>query len=253
MCKSKNQSTIALIVCGATGRMGQRLCALAMIDDEVSLIGAIEHGASTRLNTPSAPGGPAVKTRDSAAFARGSAHIVIDFSNDQGARDAADLAVHIGAALLVGTTALGEQTMRSLRQASSSIPVLVAPNTSLGVGVVADLARRAAAALPGFECSIIESHHSKKKDAPSGTALRLAAAVRSGGNDIPPQAIVAIRGGDVIGEHTIRFAGAGEYVEITHRATSRDLFALGALRAAKWLRGRVPAWYTMDDVLAMGA
>ncbi|MBC8106802.1 MAG: 4-hydroxy-tetrahydrodipicolinate reductase, partial [Anaerolineae bacterium] len=103
----------------------------------------------------------------------------------------------------------------------------------------------------GYDISIVEAHHNKKKDAPSGTALRLAKAIEQSGTHVKSDQIVAMRGGDVVGEHTIRFAGEGEYVELTHRATSRDVFAHGALRAAVWLAHREPGWYTMEDVLGI--
>jgi 4-hydroxy-tetrahydrodipicolinate reductase len=124
----------------------------------------------------------------------------------------------------------------------------------MGVAVLAAAVRTVAGLLGSeYECSIVEAHHSKKKDAPSGTALRLAKAAREGGSALRDDQILAVRGGDVIGEHTVRFAGSGEYIEMTHRATSRDLFAMGALRAARWIAGRSPGWYTMEDVLGVGA
>jgi 4-hydroxy-tetrahydrodipicolinate reductase len=154
---------------------------------------------------------------------------------------------------LVCTTGLGSDAVETLRAESKARAVLLSPNTSLGIAAVADLVRRCAAMLPGYECSVVEAHHSQKKDAPSGTALRLADAARAGGTGLKPEQIVSIRGGDVVGEHTVRFAGPGEYVELTHRATSRDLFARGALAAAAWLKGRGPGWWTMEDVLGLAS
>jgi 4-hydroxy-tetrahydrodipicolinate reductase len=125
---------------------------------------------------------------------------------------------------------------------------------SLGVAVMARLSRLAATALgKAYHCSIVESHHINKKDAPSGTALRLADACREGGALLPDDQVLAIRGGDVIGEHTVRFAGTGEYLELTHRATTRDLFALGALRAASWIVGKPPGLYSIEDVVEFGS
>jgi 4-hydroxy-tetrahydrodipicolinate reductase len=164
------------------------------------------------------------------------------------------MALDLNAALLVGTTALSSSTTALLRDASSKIPLLITPNTSIGVAAASAAVRALASTLgSAYEVSIVESHHSMKKDAPSGTALRLAQAVRDGGGGVKDDQILAMRGGDVVGEHTVRFAGAGEYVEVTHRATSRDLFARGALTAARWLSGRAPGWYTMQDVLGIKA
>lgn len=209
-------------------------------------------GAPSVTGSPIAP---AMVAASSLKLAQGDADVVIDFSTSESAEGAIELAERLHLALLVGTTALSEQTTAKLKAASKKIPVLLAPNTSLGVAVLADAARRMAAALGegggGYECSIVEAHHSAKKDAPSGTAKRLAAAVREGGGPsaLSDEQILAVRGGDVIGEHTIRFAGPGEYIELTHRATSRDLFARGALRAAAWLKGRPTGWYTIEDTL----
>jgi 4-hydroxy-tetrahydrodipicolinate reductase len=180
------------------------------------------------------------------------ADVVIDFSSDSGALRALEAAERLGASLLVGTTALTEPTLAALRRGSESRAVLVSANTSLGVAVLAALVREAAAALgTGFAGAIVEAHHSAKKDAPSGTARRLADAARRAGAPLRDDQIVSVRGGDVVGEHTVRFAGPGEYIELTHRATTRDVFAVGALRAAKWLHGREPGWWAMEDVLGL--
>lgn len=243
-------TTTSIIVVGASGRMGARILALAATDSAVRIAGAVERAGAPSIGMPAfspqiAPNPPLIAEQTGAH-----ADVVIDFSSAQGARVALDLALTRPAALLVGTTGLAPETVKMLREASQKIPVLLAPNTSLGVAAVADAASRLARALgPGYRASIVESHHIHKKDAPSGTALRLAAAVRDAGGDLPDDQVLSIRAGDIVGEHTIRFAGPGEVIELTHRATSRDLFALGALRAAKWLRGRAPGWWTMEDVL----
>jgi 4-hydroxy-tetrahydrodipicolinate reductase len=248
---SSSAVIINMIVHGAAGRMGSRICALAAEDARFELVGAIERAGAPEIGSlAAAPKNKAFTVRI-ASSCDGRADVVIDFSSDAGAHAALATALRSSAALLVGTTALSELTVSALRDASSKIPVLVAPNTSLGVPVLAraaaDVARALASA--GFEISIVEAHHSKKKDAPSGTALRLARAITDTGARIAPDQILAVRGGDVVGEHTIRFAGAGEYIELTHRATSRDVFVHGALRAAAWLAGRAPGWYTIEDVL----
>jgi 4-hydroxy-tetrahydrodipicolinate reductase len=234
-----------VIVHGATGRMGSRVRDLAVADAQIALVGAV----SRRMDIASDAREPVPKKAGETSL---SGDVVIDFSSDAGAIAALELAVRCGAALLVGTTGLSAGTVASLRAASSERAILIAPNTSLGVAVLAKLAADAARALgAGYDCSIVEVHHNRKKDAPSGTALRLASAVRDAGAVLRDDQICSVRGGDVIGDHTIRLAGPGECIELTHRAVSRDLFALGALRASKWLHGRPAGWWTMDDALGL--
>lgn len=235
--------------------MGSRLCALAHADERFDIAAAIDRAGSTSASKPCASDdrrGAAVPiTHDLAAIMPGSAHVVIDFSSAEATDRAIDVARRAGAALLVGTTGLSESMQRALREEARHRAVLLAPNTSLGVAVLASLVAAAARTLHGFDVSIVEAHHNKKKDAPSGTAIRLAHAARAGGAALKDDQVVAIRGGDVIGEHTVRFAGDGEYIELTHRATSRDLFVRGALRAALWLRTAQPGWWTIEDTLGL--
>lgn len=245
--RQESASATRVIVHGATGRMGARLRELASSDASIALVAAASRGASEASPRP----GPSPQNAHGIKVL---VDVVIDFSSDAGVASAIDLAARCGAALLVGTTGLTPATLDALHAESKRRAVLVAPNTSLGVAVLAKLAADAARALgPAFDISIVEAHHNRKKDAPSGTALRLAAAIRGAGASLPDEQILAVRGGDVIGEHTVRLSGPGEYIELTHRAVSRDLFVLGALRAARWLRGRSPGWWTMEDALALGA
>jgi 4-hydroxy-tetrahydrodipicolinate reductase len=246
-------AAVRIVVNGARGRMGARVCALALEDDGFALVGALDRAPGAGAGA--APFVPArAKPAENAGDLRANgADVVIDFSSDEGAREAMALATRIGAALLVGTTALGAETRHMLREGSKKIPVMVAPNTSLGVSALARSVREIASMLGArYRCSIVEAHHAAKKDAPSGTAIRLAEAARSGGADLPEDQVLSIRAGDVVGEHTVRFAGPGEYIELTHRATSRDLFARGALRIAVWLKGKGPGWWTVEDVLEIG-
>jgi 4-hydroxy-tetrahydrodipicolinate reductase len=249
---------VRVVIVGAGGRMGARLCALAHGDARHEFVAALDREGSAALGRACAPepgsaAAPLVqKAAENAVFSGVDA--VIDFSSAAGL--AASIAIARGSrcALLVGTTGLPEDARAALKEASKDIPVLLAANTSLGVAALGRLVRDAAAMLgAGYECSIVEAHHNQKKDAPSGTALRLAERAIEGGAELRPDQVVSIRGGDVIGEHTVRFAGSGEYIELVHRATSRDLFARGALTAAAWLKGRGPGWYTMEDVLGLGA
>lgn len=258
LCKSIMDKSTHIMVYGASGRMGSRICALACIDPSMRLIAPIVREQSSRIGQPMRECGDGslrfVSPGNAVQIARSRGEVVIDFSSDEGARHALALALARRAALLVGTTALSAETIATLRAASEKISVCITPNTSIGVSALASLVASAARLLgPAFECSIVEAHHSKKKDAPSGTALRLARAARDAGSVISDDQILAIRAGDVIGEHTIRFSGAGEYLEFTHRATSRDLFAAGALHAARWLSDRTPGFYAMEDVLDLAS
>lgn len=255
MTDTTTRTTIDLIVNGAAGRMGARICALSATDKRFNLVAAIEPTGSNAIGRDAASGvllDRAVKIGDRAPNSRGGA--VIDFSSPAGSLGAMRIALERGAALVVGTTGLGNDVVAQLRSASDRVPVLLAPNMSLGVAVIAHAVAIVASALgKDFSCSIVEAHHALKKDAPSGTALRLAAAVRGAGGALSDDQVLAVRGGDVIGEHTVRFAGPGEYLELTHRATNRDLFALGALRGAAWLAGKPPGWYTIEDALGIAA
>jgi 4-hydroxy-tetrahydrodipicolinate reductase len=181
----------------------------------------------------------------------GNAEVIIDFSSEHGTRAAIEIARKSGAALLVGTTGLSNEVIENLRALSASNAVIVSPNTSLGVAVTRRLARLAAELLGPSDWSvdIVESHHDRKKDAPSGTALAIAQSLGSGGMTVAADRIHAIRAGDTVGEHEIRFAGPSERIHLMHQAVSRDLFAAGAVRAAKWLAGKPAGSYTMEDVL----
>ena len=254
-------SRTSIVVFGAAGRMGQRISALGASDRAFDLRACVTRDGSSRIGSTitlaDASGAPrthALMSAKSPEIKGFSAAIVIDFSSDSGASESLALASAMNAALLVGTTALTDRTLAMLKSASASRAVLVAPNTSLGVAALSSLVAQACKMLgASYECSIVEAHHSAKKDAPSGTALRLAKAARDAGHALSDDQILAMRGGDVVGEHTVRLAGPGEYIELTHRATTRDLFARGALRCAAWLKGRPPGWYTMHDVVGFTA
>ncbi len=246
--------TTTIIVSGASGRMGVRLCNLAARDPSFRLAAALARPGSPAIGRAASP----IETGQSAPVITDAtdapADVVIDFSSDLGARAALSVAASRSAALLVGTTGLSDQTMAMLRDAAQRLAILVAPNTSMGVAAAADAAARLARSFgPEFRASIVEAHHIHKKDAPSGTALRLARAIRDvspeSARRLPDDQVLSIRAGDIVGEHTIRFAGPGEVIELTHRATTRDVFALGALRAARWLHGREAGWWTIEDVL----
>src|SRR5690606_3836779 len=170
----------------------------------------------------------------------------IDFSLPEGFDPVLALCAARGAAFVSGTTGISDGQRGALRKASQAIPVLWASNFSLGVAVLEELVERSAAALAGWDCDIVESHHTQKQDAPSGTALSLGEAAGRGGAQ-PRYA--SLRAGDIVGEHLVQFTAMGERIELVHRATNRDIFARGALHAAGRLAGRGPGLYRVRDLL----
>jgi 4-hydroxy-tetrahydrodipicolinate reductase len=261
-----------LAVFGITGRMGQSLLRALREAPDLALRGAIASSASARLGQDAAAEGPPTGVRitsDVSAGIRGAA-VAIDFSLAACVAAHASACAAAGIPLLVGATGLDEAGRSSIALAAKRVAVLVAPNTSVGVGMVAKLVSMAAAGLgASYDVEISEAHHHSKRDAPSGTALALGEAVagargqalsdvavydrggRGGARSPGSIGISVVRAGDIVGEHTVTFAAAGERVEITHRATDRITFARGALRAAEWLVGRPAGLYGMQDVLGL--
>jgi len=220
--------------------MGQTLLRLAAERDDLQVVAAVAPPSSDAalLGQPFHP----VDALDSApAF-----DLAIDFSLPAAFDAILALCAARGTALVSGTTGLASQQRAMLQAAARRIPVLWASNFSLGVAVLEELVERAAAALPGWDCDIVEQHHTRKLDAPSGTALTLGAAAQRAGAD-PHYA--SLRAGDIVGEHTVQFATFGERIELTHRATSREIFARGALHVATRLAGRPPGSYRVRDLL----
>ena len=229
-----------LLIHGASGRMGQALLRLAAARGDLRVV-----AAASRHRLDGLPGGAvwiaADSLRDAPRF-----DVAIDFSLPEAFDAVLALCVERRAALVSGTTGISEAQRDALKRAGTSIPTVWAANFSLGVAVLGDLVERAARALAGWDCDIVESHHTQKKDAPSGTALSLGEAAMRGGAQ-PRYA--SLRAGDIVGEHLVQFAGTGERVELVHRATSRDIFARGALHAGARLAGRVPGMYRLRDLL----
>lgn len=172
--------------------------------------------------------------------------VAIDFSLPEAFDAVLALCLDRARPLVSGTTGLSAGQRSAIVSAGERIPVLWASNFSLGVALLAELVERASQALRGWDCDIVEAHHTQKKDAPSGTALTLGEAARQGGAD-PRYA--SIRAGDIVGEHLVQFATAGERIELVHRATNRDIFARGALHAAARLAARGPGVYRIRDIL----
>ena len=232
---------VRLLVHGAGGRMGQALLRLcAEPDSRCTAVAAVSRKVGQRV-VDGVPQFAATELHGVPEF-----DVAIDFSLPEGFDAILALCLERGLPLVSGTTGLEPAQREAIDAAAARIPVLWASNFSLGVAVLHDLVERAARALPGWDCDIVEVHHARKVDAPSGTALTLGAATEQGG--AAPR-YASLRAGDVVGEHTVQFTGLGERVELVHRAASREVFARGALHAARRLRGRGPGQYRLVDLL----
>jgi 4-hydroxy-tetrahydrodipicolinate reductase len=267
---------IPVIVTGASGRMGSQIVRMVRATEGLALAGATERpGVNVGLDAGVLAGlGPIdVPIRDDlgAALAATGARVVIDFTSHVASTAHAVICAERGAALVIGSTGFTPETKARVAAAARRTPIVLSPNMSVGVNVVFALARQAAATLgDAYDVEIVETHHRKKKDAPSGTAVRLAEVTAQALGRDPAKDVVyerhglvgersareigvqALRGGDVVGDHTVFFFGEGERIELTHRATSREQFARGAVRAARWVAGRAPGLYDMFDVLGLG-
>jgi len=258
-------------VLGANGRMGRAVVRLAHEAGMkvVAAIGAGEEGKDAGELAGIGPIGASI-TSDLETIATSGAEVLVDFSAPAVLARACEVCAKGKVAIASGTTGLDAAASAALDAAAKSVPILWEPNMSVGIHVLSELIARAVAALgDGYDIEIVEAHHRMKVDAPSGTALRLAEVAKAAraarqkesrfvtGREGKPGArsadeigVLAMRGGDVIGDHTAFLLGDGERIELTHRASSRDLFARGALRAGRWLVGRPPGRYRLGDVLA---
>lgn len=259
---------------GVAGRMGRAVVAVALEDGAVSVTSAIEREGSPHLGADvGALAGReplGVEVVSDVASALAGCEVVIDFTSPEATARLAAACAEAGRPAVIGTTGLDGAANAAIAKLAERAPVVVAPNMSAGVTLLFHLAARAAEALgPGFDAEIVEMHHRRKVDAPSGTAVRLGEVVarakgldpkkhivhgRSGQVGARPDAeigIMTLRGGDVVGEHTVVLAGPGERLELTHRATDRAIFARGAVRAARWVVTQPAGRYDMAAVLGL--
>ena len=274
---------VKVVVTGAAGRMGTQIVRLVSATEGMAVSGAVERagpavGQDAGVLAGLGPIGVAVVDDlakalpglSSGAAAREGADAVIDFTSHEASARHAELCAERGVPLVVGSTGFTPDAKARVAAAARRIPIVLSPNMSVGVNVLFELVRQAAKVLgDGYDVEIVEIHHKKKRDAPSGTAVRLGeVAAEALGRD-PKDALAyarhgilgerppwqigvqTLRGGDVVGEHTVYFCGEGERVELTHRATSREQFARGAVRAAQWIAGRPAGLYDMADVLGL--
>jgi 4-hydroxy-tetrahydrodipicolinate reductase len=227
-------SPLRLAVCGATGRTGSRVAALAALDPRFRLVERVDSARAKAFENE-------VSGCDA----------VIDFSVPDATVRFAAACGRANVPIVIGTTGLTEVQRAVVARAAGKAAVFMAPNFSRGVTLLLHLAAEASRLAPDLDAAIVESHHKGKKDAPSGTALRLAQAVMQErkGKEEPPT--LPLRVGGVVGEHTLTFAGPHETLELTHRAGSRDLFAAGALDAAAWVAKKKPGLYDMLDLMGL--
>jgi 4-hydroxy-tetrahydrodipicolinate reductase len=263
-----------IAILGADGRMGRALVrAVAASAPRAILSVACERPGHPAVGRDPGIGAGIDRTEIAIADSlprKGQADVWIDFTVPSATEAVATAAAAAGAGLVIGTTGLGTHTRAALDFTAMRIPVVYAANYSVGINVMLKLIAEAARALgPDYDLEIVEAHHRATRDAPSGTALRLAdERAAATGRDLTAAAryarhgeigarttseigIQTIRGGDVVGDHTVFFLGNGDRIEITHRASTRDTFAVGAVRAALWLQNRTPGLYDMRDVLGL--
>jgi 4-hydroxy-tetrahydrodipicolinate reductase len=259
------------VIIGAAGRMGRALIrAASEIPGELRVCGAVASTTSASLGKDAGElagiGRLDVRVTDDLAAALARAEVVIDFSQPHATRSNVMVCRAARKPLLIGTTGYPAELTSAFDEAAKEIPLLVAPNTSIGVTLLLELTRMAAKALPAdFDVEIVEAHHRMKKDAPSGTALALGKAAAEGRETVPAAILTdragerrrgdigyaVIRGGDIVGDHTVLFAGPGEQITLGHRATDRAIFARGAVRAALWLAAQPAGRYIMRDFLGL--
>jgi 4-hydroxy-tetrahydrodipicolinate reductase len=250
-----------IIVCGAAGKMGVRILDLARQDANIQIAGAVEYAKHPAIGI----GDPAIRGALREVISAGD--VIIEFTSPAATLEHLAEAVDKKRAMVIGTTGFKPEEEKAIHSAASRIPIVFSPNMSVGINLLFKLAAEVAGIIPGYDIEIVELHHNQKKDAPSGTAVKLAQVI-AGALDrdldkvgvygrhgvIGPRkkeeiGVLAVRAGDIVGDHTIYFAGLGERIELTHRAHSRDTLAAGALRAARWVVAQKPGLYDMQDVL----
>jgi 4-hydroxy-tetrahydrodipicolinate reductase len=265
---------VKIAVTGAAGRMGGRIISIIAGTEGVELAGALEHEGHAAIGKDAGElagiGALRVNISSDTESVLKAVDLVIDFTFPEVTLPLLKVVASLGKAAVIGSTGFTESERSELEQISAGIPVVFAPNMSMGVNVLFKLVSEAARALgDDFDIEMVETHHRMKKDAPSGTAMKLAElAAEAVGRKIGDVGVYerhgmigartkdeigvqTLRGGDVVGDHTVYFYGMGERVELTHRATSRDTFASGSVKAALWLKGREPGLYDMQDVLGL--
>jgi len=265
--------TMKIAIAGATGRMGKMLIEAVLNTPDAQLVGALEHTGSTQVGEDAGAflgkkTGVTITTDIAAALS--GAEYLIDFTRPEGTMAHLAIAQKTGSKMIIGTTGLNAEQLDSLKIASKNLAIVFAPNMSVGVNVTFKLLEVAAKMLSeGYDIEVIEAHHRHKVDAPSGTALRMGEVIAEAlGEKLDEVAVYAreghtgerkqgsigfatIRGGDIVGDHTVLFAGEGERIEISHKSSSRQSYAQGSLRAARFLQKQATGLFDMQDVLGL--
>ncbi len=263
--------THTIAIAGASGRMGQMLIDAVRAADDCTLAGALDIASSPSLGLDAgAFTGQATGVLITADVREGlkNSQALIDFTRPEGTLAHLQVCRELGVAAVIGTTGFSDEQKAEIAEIAKSIPIMMAPNMSVGVNVTLKLLEMAAKALAtGYDIEIVEAHHRHKVDAPSGTALKMGEVIADAlGRDLKECAVyerygvtgerdpssigfATIRGGDIVGDHTVLFAGTGERIEISHKSSSRATYAQGSLRAVRFLAGRAPGLYDMFDVL----
>ena len=266
-------SPLKVVIAGCSGRMGHALLESVFADAELVLHGALDRADNPHLGRDAGEQFgklSGVKVTADVGEALKGADMLVDFTRPEASMHYMDACQKANVSMVIGTTGFSVEQKAAIEAASKNIPIVFAPNMSVGVTLLINLVEQAARVLKdGYDIEVVEMHHRHKVDAPSGTALRLGEAAAHGiGQDLKDCAIYAregvtgereageigfatLRGGDVVGDHTVMFAGIGERVEITHKASSRATFAIGALRAAKFLADKKTGQFDMQDVLGL--
>lgn len=264
---------LKVVIAGCSGRMGHALLEGVFADSELILHGALDRADSLQIGRDAGEQfgkASGVKISHDVEAALKGADVLVDFTRPEASLQYLAACQKAGVKLVIGTTGFSDEQKQLIAAASKNIGIVFAPNMSVGVTLLINLVQSAAKVLSeGYDIEVIEAHHRYKIDAPSGTALRLGeAAAAALGRDLKECAVygregitgerdantigfATVRGGDVVGDHTVLFAGIGERVELTHKASSRATFALGALRAAKFLANKSPGLFDMRDVLGL--
>ena len=262
---------IKVIVTGAAGRMGSTIIRLISEDDILELVGAVEREGFEEIDAaiPANIKETGIIIKDNIdKLSNVEADVIIDFTSPMATMKTLEFATLNKIAMVIGTTGLSDENLSKIKESSEHIPVVQSPNMSVGVNTLFKITEIVAKILGNdYDVEIIEAHHRFKKDAPSGTAVKLGSIVAEAlGRKYPDDAIFerkgiigertqkeigmqTIRAGDIVGEHTVMFGGIGERIELTHRAHNRENFARGALKAAKWIKSQDPGLYSMFEVL----
>ena len=271
--KLKRRNMMKIAIAGATGRMGRMLIETVLNSADAQLVGALEHNSCPQLGEDAGSflgkkTGVIISSDVAAVLAN--AEFLIDFTRPEGTMAHLAVAEKTGTKMIIGTTGLSSEQIENLKKASSRLAIVFAPNMSVGVNATFKLLEIAAKMLnEGYDIEIVEAHHRHKVDAPSGTALKMGEVISEAlGEKLDDVAVYAreghtgerkpgsigfatIRGGDIVGDHTVLFAGDGERIEISHKSSSRQSYAQGSLRAARFLQNQTSGLYDMQDVLGL--